>query len=182
MVSQGLRPGIGAVGARLLYPDHRIQHAGVILGGGGIAAHAHKGLARSNHGYFSRAILAQELSAVTAACLVVRQKVYQEVNGFDEEHLKIAFSDVDFCLRLRQRGYRIVYTPYAEFYHHESASRGLEDTVRKNQRFEAEIRYMRETWGESLQFDPAYNPNLSLASADFTLAFPPRISFPWRKM
>lgn len=182
MVSQGLRPGIGAVGARLLYPDDRIQHAGVILGGGGIAAHAHKGLARSNHGYFSRAILAQELSAVTAACLVVRQKVYQEVNGFEEEHLKIAFSDVDFCLRLRQRGYRIVYTPYAEFYHHESASRGLEDTVRKNQRFEAEIRYMRETWGESLQFDPAYNPNLSLASADFTLAFPPRISFPWRKM
>jgi GT2 family glycosyltransferase len=181
MVSQALRPGIGAVGARLLYPDDRIQHAGVILGGGGIGAHAHKGLPRSNHGYFSRAILAQELSAVTAACLLVRRKVYQEVGGFEEEHLRIAFNDVDFCLRLRKRGYRIVYTPCAEFYHHESASRGLEDSVRKNQRFEAEIRYMHDTWGEQLEFDPAYNPNLSLTSADFTLAFPPRISLPWRR-
>jgi GT2 family glycosyltransferase len=181
MVSQALRPGIGAVGARLLYPDDQIQHAGVILGGGGIAAHAHKGLPCSNHGYFSRAILAQELSAVTAACLLIRRRVYQEIGGFDETHLKIAFSDVDFCLRLRKHGYRIVYTPYAEFYHHESASRGLEDTVRKNQRFEAEIKYMRDTWGGQLEFDPAYNPNLSLASADFTLAFPPRTSFPWRR-
>ena len=181
MVSQALRPGIGAVGARLLYPDDQIQHAGVVLGGGGIAAHAHKGLPRSNHGYFSRAILAQELSAVTAACLLIRRRVYQEIGGFDETHLKIAFSDVDFCLRLRKHGYRIVYTPYAEFYHHESASRGLEDTVRKNQRFEAEIKYMRDTWGGQLEFDPAYNPNLSLASADFTLAFPPRTSFPWRR-
>ena len=181
MVSQALQPGVGAVGARLLYPDDRIQHAGVILGGGGVAAHAHKGLPRSNHGYFSRAILVQELSAVTAACMLVRRKAYLEVGGFDEEHLKVAFNDVDFCLRLRQHGYRIIYTPYAEFYHHESASRGLEDTVRKNQRFEAEIKYMHDTWGETLERDPAYNPNFSLASADFTLAFPPRVSFPWRK-
>ncbi len=181
MISQVLQPRVGAVGARLLYPDDRIQHAGVILGGGGVAAHAHKGLPRSNHGYFSRAILVQELSAVTAACMLVKRKAYLEIGGFDEEHLKVAFNDVDFCLRLRERGYHIVYTPYAEFYHHESASRGLEDTVRKNQRFEAEIKYMHDTWGETLELDPAYNPNFSLASADFTLAFPPRVSFPWRK-
>ena len=181
MVSQALQPRVGAVGARLLYPDDRIQHAGVILGGGGVAAHAHKGLPRNNHGYFSRAILAQELSAVTAACMLVRRSAYLEAGGFDETHLKIGFNDVDFCLRLRQHGYRIVYTPYAELYHAESASRGLEDTVAKNDRFEAEIKYMHDTWGDTLQQDPAYNPNLSLVSADFTLAFPPRVSFPWRK-
>ncbi len=180
MVSQALQPGVGAVGARLLYPDDHIQHAGVILGGGGVAAHAHKGLPRANHGYFSRAILVQELSAVTAACLLVRRSAYLEVGGFDETHLKIAFNDVDFCLRLRKHGYRIVYTPYAELYHAESASRGLEDTVAKNSRFEAEIRYMHDTWGDALLQDPAYNLNLSLASGGFTLAFPPRVSFPWR--
>jgi len=181
MISQAQQPQVGAVGARLLYPDDRIQHAGVILGGGGVAAHAHKGLPRTNHGYFSRAILTQELSAVTAACMVVRREGYLAVGGFEEEHLKVAFNDVDFCLRLRARGYRVIYTPYAEFYHHESSSRGLEDTVRKNQRFEAEIAFMHEKWGDLLEHDPAYNPNLSLASADFTLAFPPRLSVPWRK-
>src|SRR5205823_3395897 len=97
MVSQALQPRVAAVGARLLYPDDRIQHAGVILGGGGVAAHAHKGLPRSNHGYFSRAILAQELSAATAACILVRSSAYLEIGGFDEEHLKVAFNDVDFC-------------------------------------------------------------------------------------
>ncbi|HEY1584010.1 MAG TPA: glycosyltransferase family 2 protein [Chthoniobacterales bacterium] len=180
MVSQALPSDVGAVGARLLYPDDRIQHAGVILGGGGVAAHAHKGLPRTNHGYFSRAILAQEVSAATAACLLVRRKSYLEIGGFDEQHLSVAFNDVDFCLRLRRAGYRIIYTPYAEFYHHESASRGLEDTVRKNRRFEAETKYMHDTWGDALQNDPAYNPNLSLASADFRLAFPPRTSPPWK--
>jgi glycosyltransferase involved in cell wall biosynthesis len=181
MVSQSLPADVGAVGARLLYPDGRIQHAGVILGGGGVAAHAHKGLPRTNHGYFSRAILAQELSAVTAACMLVKRAAYLKVGGFDAEHLKVAFNDVDFCLRLRRAGYRIIYTPYAEFYHHESASRGLEDTVRKNRRFEDEIRFMRERWSETLTHDPAYNLNLSLASADFTLAFPPRTRDPWRQ-
>jgi glycosyltransferase involved in cell wall biosynthesis len=108
MVSQGLQEQVGAVGARLLYPNGRIQHAGVILGGGGIAKHAHKGLPHENHGYFSRAILAQELSAVTAACMLVRRSAYLDVGGFDEKHLEVAFNDVDFCLRLRRCGYRIV--------------------------------------------------------------------------
>ncbi len=179
MVGQALQPGVGAVGARLLYPDDRIQHAGVILGGGGVAGHAHKGLPRRNHGFFARAILVQELSAVTAACLLVRRSAYRECGGFDEEHLKIAFNDVDFCLRLRELGYRIIYTPYAEFYHEESARRGLENTVAKDRRFQSEIQYMHDRWGALLQNDPAYNPNLSLISADFTLAFPPRLTKPW---
>ena len=112
--------------------------------------------------------------------MLVRRSAYLEAGGFDETHLKVAFNDVDFCLRLRQHGYRIVYTPYAELYHAESASRGLEDTVAKNSRFEAEIKYMQDTWGDALRQDPAYNPNLSLLSGGFTLAFPPRVSFPWR--
>jgi GT2 family glycosyltransferase len=112
--------------------------------------------------------------------MLVRRSAFLEAEGFDETHLKVAFNDVDFCLRLRQHGYRIVYTPYAELYHAESASRGLEDTVAKNSRFEAEIKYMHDTWGDALRQDPAYNPNLSLLSGGFTLAFPPRVSFPWR--
>ena len=182
MVSQGMQPGVGAVGARLLFPDNRIQHAGVILGagGGGVADHAHKGLPRDNHGYFARALLAQELSAVTAACMLVRRKVYLEVNGFEEEHLKVAFNDVDFCLRLKRHGYRVIYTPYAEFYHHESASRGLEDNIEKHRRFNAEVDYIKRTWGEALAIDPFYNPNLRLDENLFTLAFPPRVDEPWR--
>ena len=182
MVSQGIQSQVGAVGARLLYLNDSIQHAGVILGGGGVAKHAHKGLPRANHGYFCRAALAQELSAVTAACMLVRRSAYLEVGGFDEENLKVAFNDVDFCLRLRQRGYRIVYTPYAEFYHNESASRGLEDTVKKHERFIAEIQYMKETWNKVLLADPYYNPNLSLGEELFTLAFPPRLQKPWENV
>jgi O-antigen biosynthesis protein len=181
MVSQAIQAQVGAVGARLLYPNGRIQHAGVILGGGGVAKHAHKGLPSDNHGYFSRAALAQELSAVTAACMLVRRSAYLEAGGFDEKNLRIAFNDVDFCLRLRQRGYRIVYTPYAEFYHNESASRGLEDTVKKHERFVAEIQYMKETWNQALLTDPYYNPNLSLGEELFTLAFPPRVGKPWQE-
>lgn len=179
MVSQVVQPGVGAVGARLLYPDDHIQHSGVILGGGGVAAHAHKGLPRKNHGYFSRAILVQELSAVTAACMLVKRSVYLEVGGFDEEHLKVAFNDVDFCLRLLQHGYRIIYTPYAELYHFESASRGLEDTVSKHDRFLAEIQCIKEKWQAALSADRFYNPNLSLGEELFTLAFPPRVTKPW---
>jgi glycosyltransferase involved in cell wall biosynthesis len=180
MVSQVTQPGVGAVGARLLYPDNRIQHAGVILGVGGVAAHAHKGLPRENHGYFARAILAQNLSTVTAACMVVRRSAYVGIGGFDEQNLRVAFNDVDLCLRLVNAGHRIVYTPYAELYHHESASRGLEDSVAKNERFETEIKYMRDRWGAQLRHDPAYNPNLSLDGTGFTLAFPPRTAKPWQ--
>jgi len=178
MVSHALRPEVGMVGARLWYPNRTIQHGGVILGAGGIASHAHVGL-RHEHGYFGRANLAQNLSAVTAACAVVRREVYLQLGGFDEVNLTVTFNDVDFCLRLREAGYWIVWTPHAELVHHESVSRGLDDSTPKQLRWLAEIDYMKAKWGHVLQSDPFYNPNLSLGEDLFTLAFPPRISKPW---
>lgn len=178
MLSYAIRPGIGAVGARLWYPDGTLQHGGVILGFGGVAGHIH-GTTREDDGYFSRQHLTQDLSAVTAACMLIRKSVYLEVNGFDEASLAVTFNDVDFCLRLRRAGYRIVWTPYAEFFHHESASRGIEDSADKQRRFFAEEKYMREKWGSSLLSDPFYNPNLSLEAQLFTLSFPPRVQKPW---
>jgi GT2 family glycosyltransferase len=182
MVGHGIQPRVGAVGARLLYPDNRVQQAGVILGAGvhGVAEVAHRGIARGDPGYFSRAILAQELSAVGAACMLVKREVYLEVGGFDEEHLKVAFNDIDFCLKLRARGYRIVYAPEAELYHHEHASRGTEYTVTNEQRFNREIEFMKEKWKDALLVDRYYNPNLSLGNSLFTLAFPPRVIKPWQ--
>lgn len=173
MVAHALRPGIGAVGARLWYPDDTLQHGGVILVGG-VAGHAHKRLPRGDKGYFRRAVLTQNYSAVTAACLVVRREVYEAVGGLDEV-LAVAFNDVDFCLRLQARGYRNLWTPYAELYHHESASRGLEDTPEKKARFAQEACRMKLLWGNLLLNDPAYNPNLSLDREDFSLSVPPRL-------
>lgn len=178
MVSHGLRPEIGAVGARLWYPDKTMQHGGVILGAGGIAGHAHAGL-RNEHGYFARAHLTQNFSAVTAACMLVKKDLYLQLGGLDEQNLAVAFNDVDFCLRLQEKGFRILWTPHAELYHHESASRGFEDTASKQQRFLAEVEYMNQKWGHALESDPCYNPNLSLGEKLFTLAFPPRVSKPW---
>ncbi len=174
MVSLALQPGVGAVGARLLYPDNRLQHGGVLLGLGGVAGHAHKFLARKSNGYMKRAVLAHTISAVTAACLVVRRSVYESVGGLDEKNLKIAFNDVDFCLKVRAAGYRNIWTPHAELYHHESATRGTEDTPEKKQRFLAEMNFMQEKWGEILARDPAYNPNLTRDREDFSLGWPPR--------
>ena len=181
MVSQACRPDIGAVGAMLYYPNDTIQHAGVILGLGtsGIGAHAYAFRPRGYVGQIGRAVLTQNVSAVTAACLVLRRQVFEEVGGFDEAQLKIAYNDLDLCLRIRGRGYRNLWTPHAEFYHRESASRGHEDTPAKRQRFRQEIEYMRRRWGGALQQDPAYNPNLSLDGESFTLAFPPRTPKPW---
>jgi len=173
MVSQAVRPGVGCVGALLYYPNDTVQHAGVITGFGGVAGHGHHGHPRGGLGYFGRLALVQEYSAVTAACLLVRRSVYEEVGGLDEA-LMVAFNDVDFCLRVGAAGYRNVWTPYAALYHHESASRGNEDTPEKIARFESEIHFMRERWGTSLDFDPAYNVNLSLNTTPFALAFPPR--------
>ncbi|MDO8539356.1 MAG: glycosyltransferase [Opitutaceae bacterium] len=175
MVSHALRPEIGCVGAKLYYPDDRIQHAGVILGIGGVAAHAWQTHPRGAAGQAHRNLLQQNLSAVTAACLVIRREVYQQVGGLDE-NLKVAFNDVDFCLSVRAAGYRNFWTPYAELYHHESASRGAEDTLEKRDRFRSEVEYITAKWGDVLQNDPAYNPNLTLTINDFTLATPPR---PW---
>ncbi|MBT3967969.1 MAG: glycosyltransferase [Thiotrichales bacterium] len=177
MVGMALQPEIGAVGARLWYPDHTLQHGGVILGLGGVAGHSHKFLPHNQPGYFNRARIQQSFSAITAACLVIRKETYQAVNGLDEA-LQVAFNDVDFCIRIREEGYRNVWTPYAELFHHESASRGHEDTPEKQARFEQEIKFMKQRWGTLLDSDPAYNPNLTVASEDFVLACPPRVNCP----
>jgi len=168
MVGHALRLEVGAVGAKLLYADGSIQHAGVILGQGGIAGHAHKLKAGHDGGYFGRANLTQTLSAVTAACLLVRKTVFEQVGGLDES-LAVAFNDVDFCLKLREAGYRNIYTPYAVLYHHESVSRGQENSPEKQARFEGEVAFMKRQWGAALTQDPYYNPNLSLGHENFVL-------------
>lgn len=174
MVSLALQSSIGAVGAKLRYPNGDLQHGGVILGLGGVAGHSHKHLSEKSGGYFSRANLIQSYSAVTAACLVIRKEIYDALGGLDEKNLRIAFNDVDFCLRIREAGYRNVWTPYAELYHHESATRGYEDNPEKVARFTREASYMKNRWGDALYNDPAYSPNLTLKHEDFTLAWPPR--------
>src|SRR5437867_1219482 len=169
MVSHVCRPEIGCVGAKLYYGNDTIQHAGVICGIGGVAGHSHKYFARKAPGYFSRLKLTQTLSAVTAACLLVRRKVYEEVGGLDEENLTIAFNDVDFCLKVRVAGYRNIWTPYAELYHHESISRGNEDTPEKQARFQEEVEFMKNKWGDKLAIDPYYSPNLTRDREDFSI-------------
>ena len=182
MAAQALRPGIGCVGAMLYYPDDTVQHAGAVLGltgpagRDGVAGHAFKGFKRGAEGDHNRLKLVQNYSAVTAACLVIRRKVFDAVGGFNERDLPVAFNDIDFCLRVRAAGYRNLWTPFAEFYHRESASRGFEDTAEKIARFQTETAFMRARWGPLLDRDPAYNPNLSLQHEDFSLAFPPRVS------
>lgn len=169
MVSHAIRPSIGAVGAKLLYSDGKVQHAGVIIGLGGVAGHAHKYLKSDDHGYCHRAAVTQNLSAVTGACLVVRKFCYQQVGGLDENNLMVAFNDIDFCLKLVTAGYRNLYTPYAQLYHHESISRGHDDTPEKHAVFVQEFEYMKKKWNEMLKTDPAYNPNLTNEFEDFSL-------------
>ena len=157
------------MGARLYYEDDVIQHAGVVLGFGGIAGHAFIGEKRGDNGYFSRIICAQNYSAVTAACMMVKASVFHEAGGFSTE-LKVAFNDIDFCMKVRKLGWRIVYNPYAELYHYESKSRGLENTQEKIERFNREMAWFLDRWGEQVKAgDPYYNPNLTLDKADFSL-------------
>jgi len=170
MVSNAIRPAIGCVGAKLLYKNKMIQHAGVILGIGGVAGHAHKHFDSESAGYFSRLHLTQNMSAVTAACLTVERRIYNAAGGLNETDLKIAFNDVDFCLGVRALGYRNLWTPYAVLYHHESLSRGQEDTGEKQRRFTSEARFMQKKWGKFLMSDPAYNRNLTRSREDFSLA------------
>ena len=169
MLSNCQREEVGAVGAKLYYPDNTVQHAGVIVGIGGVAGSVFVGLKRGYTGYMHRASIQQNLSAVTAACMMVKKSVFEEVGGFEEE-LKVAFNDIDFCLKIREQGHLIVYDPYVELYHYESKTRGAEDTTEKIRRFQSEIEYMRSHWSSILKNgDPAYNPNLSLKKWDYSL-------------
>ena len=164
------REDIGAVGAKLYYPNDTIQHAGVILGAGGIAGHAHLFLPYDTPGYMGRCCLQQNFSIVTAACLMLKKKAFEQVGGFDDIKLKVAFNDVDLCMKLRKAGYLNAWTPYAEAYHYESVSRGVEDTPEKIERFMGEIASFEERWADELQAkDPYYNINFSTERADFTV-------------
>ena len=175
MVSQLLQPRVGAVGAKLYYDDGTIQHAGVVLGVGGVAGHLYRRAAGDSDGQMGRLRLAQNLSAVTAACMVTRRRIWEQLGGLESVHLAVAFNDVDFCLRLRQAGWQVVWTPAAELIHHESVSRGTEK--KRRSAFAAEERYMQERWGPALRRDPAYSPNLSLVVENGSLAWPPRVSY-----
>lgn len=164
-----MRSDVGAVGARMYYEDDTIQHAGVVIGFGGIAGHCFVLQPRGTTGYCHRIICAQDYSAVTAACMMVKKTAFEEVGGLSEE-LQVAFNDIDFCMKLRKAGYLIVYNPYAELYHYESKSRGLEDTPEKIARFNKEIAIFEKRWPDILRDgDPYYNPNLTLKSQDFSL-------------
>lgn len=163
------RSDVGAVGARLYYDDGTIQHAGVIVGLGGIAGHPFSKAVHEDPGYFGRIIMAQDYSAVTAACMLVKKSVFQQAGGFDEGYA-VAFNDVDLCLRIRKAGYLIVYNPYAEMNHYESKSRGYEDTEEKVKRFNSEISLFEKRWKKFLEHgDPYYNPNLTLDDGNFGL-------------
>lgn len=161
------RPDVGAVGAMLYYPDDTVQHAGVVIGIGGFAGHVHVGFPKGNGGYMSRMAYAGNMSAVTAACMMVSRKVYEEVGGLSED-FRVAFNDVDFCLKIREKGYLVVFNPYAELYHYESKSRGYETTPEKKARFDGEVAHFKERWAKILlEGDPYFNPNFTLTRGDF---------------
>ena len=163
------REDVGIAGARLLYQDDTIQHAGVVVGFGGIAGHTFIGLHKAENSYFHRAMCAQDYSAVTAACMMTKKSVFEQAGGFSEE-LAVAFNDIDYCMKVRALGKLIVYNPYALLYHYESKSRGLEDTPEKVARFNREIAIFAKKWPEILEKgDPYYNPNLTLRKSNFAL-------------
>jgi GT2 family glycosyltransferase len=167
MVEQAQRPSIGAVGALLLYPDNTIQHGGVILGLGGAAGHVFCDLPYGDIGYFDQPNIIGNYTAVTAACLMCRRDIFKEVKGF-EEILAVAYNDTDFCLKLHSKGYRNIYLPHVILYHHESKSRGRENTPEKKKRFAKEIQYLQIVWRDYILCDPSYNPNLTRERSDFS--------------
>ncbi|CAH6828891.1 Glyco_trans_2-like domain-containing protein [Vibrio chagasii] len=169
MVGLAMQSDVGCVGAKLLYSDKTIQHAGVILGLGGYAAHSHRGTPHNASGYFNRANVNQVLSAVTGACLAIRKETYQQVSGLDEA-FKVAYNDVDFCLKVQQAGFFNVYCPHAVLYHYESKTRGEDNNdAEKSARFDKEKKRLLEKWQPIIENDPYYNPNLTRAKEDFSI-------------
>jgi len=182
MVSHFARPDVGMVGAKLYYTDGRIQHAGVVTGIGGVAGHVYKYFPGDAPGPFSQLILPRETTGVTAACLLIRKTLYDQVGGLDEANLTVAFNDVDLSLKVRRGGSKIVWTPNARLTHHESVSRGVDTAPEKQRRFQREVQYMISTWGSDfLNSDPYYSPNLTLDGEDASRAWPPRTRRPWDK-
>ncbi len=180
MLGYLLQPKIGIVGAKLLYANDTIQHAGVALGIYGVACHPHRHFSRSSVGYFGLPQLPHEVSAVTAACLLMHKNIFEEINGFDEEHFAIGFNDVDLCLKVRNKGYKIVYNPFAELYHKESVSRGSDNTKEKIENHRQECKNMISKYGSELKHDPYYNINLSVDDEDYRITMQPRLFVPWR--
>jgi GT2 family glycosyltransferase len=169
MVTHVLRPEVGAVGAKLYYADDTIQHAGIVVGMGGVAGHAHLSFPRSAAGYMERLQLPHNCSAVTGACLMTRRDVFEKAGGFDEGFV-LSFNDVDLCLQIQALGYRVLWTPEAELYHFESKTRGYDDTPEKLARFQREFRRFFAKWGKFLEAgDPFFNRNFRLDRADYAL-------------
>ena len=168
MASHAIRPEVGCVGAKLLYPDRTVQHAGVVLGLGGAAGHAFRRFPENHPGYMNRLQLVQNYSAVTAACLMVRKNIFFEVDGFDEENLAVAFNDVDLCLKINQLGYWNLWTPHAQLFHQESASRASDLKGKKFKRYLREANFLNEKWAQFMDYDPSYNPNLTTRHEDFS--------------
>lgn len=179
MVAQASRPDVGAVGAKLLYANDTIQHAGVVVGTGGVAGHYGLGASPLDPGPLASLALVRQVSAVTAACLAVRAGLYHEVGGLDAKNLAVAFNDVDFCLRLGERGHRNLWTPFAQLYHLESVSRGYDIAGEKAARFAQEVAYMKRRWGTQDFADPFLNPNLELADPNGGFAMVSRRAKPW---
>ena len=179
MVAQAMRPEIGAVGAKLLYANDTIQHAGVVVGTGGVAGHYGLGAGPLDPGPLASLALVRQVSAVTAACLAVRAEIYREIGGMDERNLAVAFNDVDFCLRIGERGYRNLWTPFAQLYHLESVSRGFDISGDKAARFAREVAYMQRRWGTKGFADPFFNPNLDLSDPNGAFATVSRRIRPW---
>lgn len=179
MVSLAVRPDVGAVGAKLYFPDGTLQHGGVALGIGGVAGHVHWGAPRNDDGYLGRLKAVQAVGAVTGACLAVSRDKYLAVGGMDEAHLRVALNDIDLCLKLAERGWRCVWTPYAELVHHESKSRGRDTTPEKRALFAREHATMRQRWQHRLDADPYYHPWLSRRDLDLRLEDHPALHSPW---
>lgn len=181
LVAQVCRLEVGVAGALLLFGDGTIQHAGVHPGVNGLMGHGHKHLPRNHPGYFGRLLVAHEVAAVTGACLAIQAATFESLGGLDEEHLAVAYNDVDLCLKARQAGLRVLFTPHACLVHHESVSRGADDDPAHNDRLARELSIMQERWGDLLHLDPGYSPNLSLDGGGFELAEIPRDLPTWRR-
>jgi GT2 family glycosyltransferase len=179
-VGQLARPKVGVVGALLLFTDGTIQHAGVHPGVGGLMGHGHKHRQGDEPGYHGRLTVAHEVAAVTGACMGITKALWNRLGGLDEEHLAVAYNDIYLCLRARDAGLRVMLAPSAVLHHHESVSRGYDDDPVRNERLAGKVAVMRERWGNLLDADPAYSPNLTLTGRDFTLTEHPRATAPWR--